>query len=202
MKNIVYVFTLLLIVSCKSNEKKETANEVAAEPIEEVLVALVMKKAENLMVPDEEDGGEMLLGQIDRDGLQLEPFNSWYVENDSIHKIDTILVEAIKPLLKPLTIKVFMGSWCEDSQKLVPALFKVLDASKFDYNAIEMIAVDHDKKTPDAFEEGYNIEYVPTIIFSENGEELNRIVEYEIETLEKDLFKIVSKQPYKNVYAE
>lgn len=197
MKNIVFLFAILLVISCKSNDKKEVPEEIVEET-----VASVMGKAENLLVPDEEDGGEMLLGPIDRNGLQMEPFKSWYVENDSLHTVDTTLVANIKPLLKSLKIKVFMGSWCEDSQKLVPALFKVLDAASFNYTNLEMIAVDHDKKTPDGLENGYDIEYVPTVIISENGKELNRIVEYEIETLEKDIFKIVNKEPYKNVYAE
>ena len=197
MKNIVFLFAILLIVSCKSNEKKEVVEEKVEEP-----VAFEMKSAENLLVPDEEDGGEMLIGQIDRNGLQLEPFIDWYRENDSLHVVDTTLVADIKPLLASLEIKVFMGSWCEDSQKLVPALFKVLDAANFNYSNLEMIALDHDKKSPNGLEEGYKIEYVPTIIFLENGKELNRIVEYEIETLEKDMFKIVNEEPYKNVYAE
>lgn len=197
MKNIVFLFAILLVVSCKSNDKKEVMEEIAEES-----VATVMKKAANLLIADMEDGGDMLIERIDRNRLQMEPFTSWYVEHDSLHLVDTTLVSDIKPLLKPLTIKVFMGTWCEDSQKLVPALFKILDFANYDYSKLEMIAVDHDKKTPHGLEDGYDIEYVPTIIFSENGIELNRIVEYEIETLEKDIFKIVSKESYKNVYAE
>lgn len=201
MKNIIYLVVLVCIVSCKSNEKKELADTPTETTVEDTR-ATVMEPMENKLVPDEEDGGEMLLGKIDRSGLQLEQFNQWYVENDSLHQVDSTLVSDLKLNLAPLTIKVFMGSWCEDSQKLVPALFKVLDAAQFDYTNIEMIALDHDKKTPDSLEVDYNIEYVPTLIFSENGVELNRIVEYEIETLEKDMVKIINKQPYKNVYAE
>ena len=201
MKNSIYIFILISVIACKSNDKKEPADTPLETTVEETR-ATVMEPAANQLVPDEEDGGEMLLGKIDRAGLQLEQFNAWYVENDSLHQVDTTLISGLKLNLKPLTIKVFMGSWCEDSQKLVPSLFKVLDAAEFDYSNIEMIAVDHDKKTPNGLEMDYNIEYVPTLIFSENGEELNRIVEYEIETLEKDMFKIVNKQPYKNVYAE
>ena len=200
MKNSIYILLLISIVSCKSNDKKEITD--TTETVIELTRATVMDPAANDLVPDEEDGGEMLIGQIDRAGLQLEQFEAWYTENDSLHQVDSTLVSDLKINLEPLRIKVFMGTWCEDSQKLVPALFKVLDATEFDYSNIEMIAVDHDKKTPNGLEADYNIEYVPTIIFSENGEELNRIVEYEIETLEKDMLKIVSKLPYKNVYAE
>lgn len=189
MKNIVFLFAILLVISCKSNDKKEAEEEVVETAI-------------NVLVPDEEDGGEMLLGAMDQNGLKLEQFKSWYEENLAAHILDTLAIKNIEQRLENKTVKVFMGTWCEDSQKLVPALFKVLDFADFDYSKLELIAVDHDKKTPNGLETGYNIEYVPTIIISENGKELNRIVEYEIETLEKDLFKIVNKEPYKNVYAE
>jgi thiol-disulfide isomerase/thioredoxin len=188
MKNIVFLFAILLVISCKS-DKKETLEETSETPV-------------NVLVPDEEDGGEMLLGVIDPNGLKLEQFKSWYDENLLAHSLDTTTVLNIEPLLASKTIKVFMGTWCEDSQKMVPALFKILDIADFDYNKLELIALDHDKKTPDGLEEGYDIEYVPTIIFLDNGKELNRIVEYEIETLEKDIFKIINEEPYKNVYAE
>jgi len=189
MKNIVFLFAILLVVSCKSNDKKEADEDAVETPI-------------NVLVPDEEDGGEMLLGAMDPNGLKLEQFKSWYEENLLAHSLDTTTIQNIEPLIASKTIKVFMGTWCEDSQKMVPALFKVLDMADFDYSKLELIAVDHDKKTPDGLENGYDIEYVPTIIFLENGKELNRIVEYEIETLEKDIFKIINEEPYKNVYAE
>ncbi|MEM7087748.1 MAG: thioredoxin family protein [Bacteroidota bacterium] len=185
MKNIVFLLAVVLLVSCKSNDKKE----VEETPI-------------NIVVPDEEDGGEMLLGVIDPNGFRLEQFKPWFDENYLAHSLDTATVQNIEPILSSKTIKVFMGTWCEDSQKLVPALFKILDIADYDYSKLEMIAVDHDKKTPDGLEAGYDIAYVPTVIFFENGKELNRIVEYEIETLEKDIFKIVNEEPYKNVYAQ
>ncbi|MBL4662683.1 MAG: thioredoxin family protein [Flavobacteriaceae bacterium] len=193
MKNIVFLFAIFLIISCKSNDKKEIVEEVVTDTIQTPI---------NILVPDEEDGGEMLLGIMDQKGLQLEQFKTWYDENHLAHEMDTTSIENIKPLLSSFSIKVFMGTWCEDSQKLVPALFKVLDVANYDSSQVEMIAVDHDKKTPDGLESGYDIEYVPTIIFSKNGKELNRIVEYEIETLEKDIFKIIDGQPYKNVYED
>ena len=39
-------------------------------------------------------------------------------------------------------------------------------------------------------------------IQKKNGKEINRIVEFPVETLEKDIFKILSGQEYKNIYAD
>ena len=35
-----------------------------------------------------------------------------------------------------------------------------------------------------------------------NGKEINRIVEFPIETIEKDIYKILSGNEYKNAYAD
>ena len=62
--------------------------------------------------------------------------------------------------------------------------------------------VSEDKDTPEGLEEGMDIQYVPTIILFKNGEELGRIVESPVETLEKDLLKIAKGEPYEHTYAD
>ena len=57
-----------------------------------------------------------------------------------------------------------------------------------------------EKATPEAFEEGFGIINVPTFIFYRGGQELGRIVEYPIESLEADMVKILSGQPYRHAY--
>ena len=194
MKNIAYAFTILLIVACKSNHDKEVSvDDITSENTSEEL---------NILVPDEEDGGEMLLGKIDRDGLEDELFETWFDENYQGHLLDTSTVQAIRPLLKEVSIKVFMGSWCEDSQREVPALLKILDVTDYNYDQLELIAVTHDKDTPQGYETDFNVEYVPTIILSKNGKILNRIVEYPQMTLEKDMLAILQGEPYKHAYED
>ena len=194
MKNIAYAFAFLLIFACKSNHNKEdSAEENSSENSSQEL---------NILVPDEEDGGEMLLGIINRKGLEGELFEAWFDENYQGHILDSATVQAIKPLMKDVTLKVFMGSWCEDSHREVPALFKILDATDYNYDRLELIAVTHDKDTPQGYEKDFDIEYVPTIIISRNGEVLNRIVEYPQMTLEKDLLTILQGEPYKHAYED
>ncbi|TDI72669.1 MAG: thioredoxin [Bacteroidetes bacterium] len=194
MKNLVYVFAFFLIIACKSNHDKEVSAEENSS--ENTSIEL------NILVPDEEDGGEMLLGIINRKGLEGELFEAWFDENYQGHILDTATVQAIKPLLKDVTLKVFLGSWCDDSQREVPALFKILDATDYNYNRLELIAVTHNKDTPQGYETDFDIEYVPTIIISRNGEVLNRIVEYPQMTLEKDMLTILQGEPYKHVYED
>lgn len=197
MKNLIYLFAILFIVSCKNETKKDETSETPKEETSEINL-----DGYNNEVPDEVDGGEMLLGKINYQGLQNEPYQEWFQLNKEGHVLDSAVVDSLKPLLKNISIKVFMGTWCEDSQREIPALQKVLEASDYKMDHLEMVAVTHDKDTPNNLEEGYELEYVPTIIFFKDGAEINRIVEYTQESLEKDMLTILSGKPYKHAYAE
>ena len=67
-------------------------------------------------------------------------------------------------------------------------------------NNLKVFALDNTKenykKGPNGEEDGYNIHRVPTFIFYKNGKEVNRIVEYPKETLERDIKNIVTNQRY------
>ena len=193
MKYILILFISVSLLACKNGQNEEE-NVDAQE--------MASTAGMNTLVPDEEDGGEMFLGPITYEGLQKEPFAEWFQLNYNGHPLDTTLVDSLKPLLKKVSIKVFMGTWCSDSQREVPALFKILEATDYKMDYLNMVAVTHDKDTPDGLEKEYELEYVPTIIFFKDGAEINRIVEYPIQTLESDMLTILKEQPYKHPYAE
>ena len=93
-----------------------------------------------------------------------------------------------------------MGTWCEDSERGVPAIFKLLDAVNFDQNKIDIYAMSEEKTTSENFEKGLNIIKVPTLIFYKDGKELNRFVEFSIVSLKEDIRKIVSGEEYLDAY--
>lgn len=193
MKYLIVLLMSLSLIACKDKPQ-----EVGIDLSKNV----VTPEGINTLVPDEVDGGEMLLGEINFDGLQKEPFTEWFELNYNGHSLDTTAIDSLKPLLKKVSIKVFMGTWCEDSQREVPALLKILEAADYKMDYLEMVAVTHDKDTPDGLEADYEIEYVPTIIFYKDGSEINRIVEYPQQTLEQDMLTILKEEPYKHTYAE
>ena len=61
-----------------------------------------------------------------------------------------------------------------------------------------MIALNRKKQSPNGEINNMAITNTPTFIFYKNGEELNRIVETPVESLEKDLVKILKGQAYRN----
>ena len=192
----------LLMLGCKSNNKETPETETAIETIPEIETVVYDAQGRNQIVIDTLDDGVMLLGHIDAASIKKEPFAEWYATNYEGHPMDSSLVDSIKPLLADVSIKVYMGSWCEDSQREVPALFKILEQASMADNRLSLVALDHDKMTPDSLQVADAIEYVPTIILSKDGQELNRIVEYPQGSLEQDLLTILKGNPYKHTYAD
>jgi len=154
----------------------------------------------NQTVPDEDT--VILLGKINRKGLNQEPFQSWFDLNFEDATLDKKTIAKIKPLLEGVRIKAFMGTWCSDSQREIPHFYKIMDAAGFNYDRLDLVAMSQDKDTPAAYENGLNIINVPTFIFYKNGKELGRYVEYAQETLEKDMYAILSGADYTHSYAE
>ena len=81
-------------------------------------------------------------------------------------------------------------------------MLKILEAAGYPINSIEIIAVSEDKDTPNGLEKRFDLYNVPTLIFKKDGKEMNRIVEFPIQTLEQDMLEILKGNSYKNAYAE
>ncbi|MEH6765621.1 MAG: thioredoxin family protein [Aequorivita antarctica] len=196
MKKIFILFSSILLVACNSSkEKNKVEKSTSSEMISEN-----SKEKINDTVPYEDS--VMLLGKANRKGFQMDAFKDWFKTGYADYKVDSETVEQLKPLLKDVNISVFMGTWCEDSQRETPHFYKILDDADFDESKLTLITVSEEKTTPQGFEEGKNITNVPTIIFYKNKKELGRIVEYPIESLEKDMRTILSGKEYKHAYAE
>jgi len=144
----------------------------------------------------------LLIGLIIKEDLQKQPYADWFETNYNDYKIDTAVVKKIKEHLNGVSIKAFMGTWCEDSRYEIPQFYKIMEAAGFNDSVLELIAVDRSKKTPDNLHEGLDIIYIPTFIFFKNNKEIGRFVEYPRETLEKDILKIISGESYKHSYQE
>lgn len=199
MKKIILVFATMAFIACNSSKKEQKTDQSnSKEKLSESQIVKMEKV--NDTVPYEES--VILLGKANRKGLEIKPFKAWFNVSYEDYKVDSETLEKLKQLLKDVKITVFMGTWCEDSQREVPHFYKILDDSGFNESKLNLITVSHEKTTPEGFEKGKNITNVPTIIFYKNEKELGRIVEYPIESLEKDMFAILSGKEYKNAYAE
>lgn len=149
------------------------------------------------------DQGEdsILVGKHSRKELEVAPYKQWFDANYKAYQTDAEVVSQLEPLLEDITVKVFMGTWCSDSQHNVPAFFKIMDQAGYAYNDFELYSMTEEKVTPENFEAGHDVINVPTIIIYKDGKEINRLVEYPINSVEKDLLDILQGKDYKNPYA-
>ena len=138
---------------------------------------------------DPKTGQKMLLGPISLDDLKEDPFEEWYASGFQDYDVDYQLISAIEDP-NVYTYEVFLGTWCEDSRKEVPRIAKIFKTLGVPEENVIYICVDRDKVSPGNEQEGKDIRYVPTLIVNQGNEEIGRIVESPIGTLESDLLEI------------
>lgn len=168
--------------------KKSIASVIILITLIHILIAPKTLKAESY-IPAQ----DTIVGYFDFDQLQVLPYRSWFDYEFNSYKVDTITLNQIDmAVLKKVKIIVIIGTWCSDSQRETPRLVKIFNY--LDYNTKDVIAigVNRKKKAPYTEVDELNIEYVPTIIFQLDGEEIGRIIESPEESLEKDMLKIIS----------
>ena len=105
-------------------------------------------------------------------------FKAWYPGNQSGYKPDTAIVSAMANAKDKVQYVIFGGTWCEDTQFILPKFFKLQEESGTDENNISFYGVDRKKKTLGNIASAFKITNVPTIIVMKDGKEIGRVVEY------------------------
>lgn len=150
------------------------------------------------------NGNIILLGKSTRDRLAQPPFNTWFDKNYAAYTIDSNTANQLKPLVKHKRFLIFMGTWCGDSRREVPRLYKLLDYTGIAASQVQLIMVNNAdsayKQSPGHEEKGLNIHRVPTLLIYDGNHELGRVVESPGISWEKDMLAIVNKQAYEPRY--
>lgn len=145
-------------------------------------------------------GKPELLGICTKERLQQAPYNAWFVKNYQDYTVDSATADQLKPGLAGKKLRIFMGTWCGDSQREVPRMFKILDYCGIKASSIQLIMVSNAdstiKQSPGHEEKGLDIFRVPDLIVLDQEKESGRIVESPVNSLEKDLLAITSEQSY------
>ena len=92
-----------------------------------------------------------------------------------------------------LEVKILFGTWCHDSEREVPRMLKLLEASGVKQENISLIALDIRKQEPEGRAKALDVRFTPTFIFLTAGTELGRIVEQLKVNIEHDLKAMLRK---------
>lgn len=190
LKLCVLPLSVLMLLACKKLDADKTT--------------IKQPETSELTTTQQPQVPEILVGKKERKDIEAEPYGSlWYQDNYQQYVTDKQAIKKLKKALKPVSkLEIFMGTWCGDSKREVPRMFKILDEAGFDFEKLTLITVTRDKDTPEGYETDMDITNVPTFIFYENGKETNRIVELPVESLEKDMISILGDNNYKHIYAK
>ncbi|HLX90655.1 MAG TPA: hypothetical protein VKR32_03175 [Puia sp.] len=147
-----------------------------------------------------ETGTPMLLGQCTENRLRHAPFDTWYTINYNSYAADTMTLMKFKKNLHHLRFEIFMGTWCSDSRREVPRIFRILHYCGVKPSQVKLVMLDNRdstyKQSPEHEERGMNIHRVPDLILFDGTKELGRIVESPVNSLEKDLERILQSDDY------
>ena len=123
-------------------------------------------------------GGIILNGTITKYALINNPAFDWYGKSAAGYQAPTAIVTAMKNSSANVKFVIFGGSWCGDTQNILPKFFKLQELSGVPDANISLMAVDRQKKTIGNLATVMGITNVPTIIVMKDGKEVGRVVEY------------------------
>lgn len=178
MKGFIAVAGLAILCAC-SPSKKNTASVSALNLYE--------------TIPDTEEK-KTLKGILTEDQIMKDTAFGWYSSNLKYFKADSGIVQNIRAKTDKIHVVIFGGTWCHDTQQILPKYLTMLNAAGFPESKLTLVGVDRAKTTVGQLHKAFNITNVPTLIVLQDGKEIGRIVEYGTSGLpDKELGELINK---------
>ena len=177
MKNAIIILAVLITITSCSTQNKVSKNTTAYQ---------------SYRVSYDSKNRKVLRGLITRADIENDTAFGWFKKNYNLGRPDAGAVAAFKQHAQDFQTLIFAGTWCPDTQNLLPQFYRLTDAAGYADSNISLIGVDNDKVTFDNLQRTFHLVDVPTFIIMKNGKEVGRVVEYgESGEAMKELGKIV-----------
>jgi len=139
------------------------------------------------------DGSKILKGLISKESLTGDTAFAWFAKESTDYTPYAAAVKTLQSSKEHIDFVVFMGTWCHDSQFIVPKFYRLLEAAGYPEAKVSLIGVDRSKKTLNNLAENFNVLNVPTIMVLKDGVEIGRVVEYgKYGMFDKEIGEIIS----------
>ena len=137
-----------------------------------------------------EEDDPVLLGLVNREEIEAA-MPDWVMATvEAMPEMDA--ADAMVAALSGAEVTVFFGTWCSDSGRELPRLWRALDElGVLSPGEIRYIGVDRDKSEPAAWVEGNDLQLIPTFVVNREGREVGRIVESSPHGIERDLLALL-----------
>ena len=117
-------------------------------------------------------------GLVNKYLIQNDTAFKWYKQNQAGYRPDTATLNAFERAKGKYQFVLFGGTWCEDTQFILPKFFNLQEKSGTPDEAVTFFGVDRSKNSLGNIAKAFNITLVPTIIVMQSGKEIGRVVEY------------------------
>ncbi|MDC0669776.1 TlpA family protein disulfide reductase [Nannocystis radixulma] len=129
----------------------------------------------------------ILVGDLERADVERQ-VPGWISDAE----IDGDAAAKLKSVPPGAEVTVIFGTWCGDSRREVPRLWRALDAAGSPLPfALKLVGVDRQKTAPGLDKAAIDLKYVPTVIVVRDGREVGRIVESAPAGIEAELLALL-----------
>jgi thiol-disulfide isomerase/thioredoxin len=143
------------------------------------ICGLAVGQSPYISTPDPQHPDQHILnGIITKYALENDATYGWYNSSGQNYKPSDAVLNTMKEAAGKVKFVVFGGTWCEDTQFVLPKFFKLQELSGYPDAGISFFATDRNKKTVGGIADAFKIINVPTIIVMKDGIEVGRVVEY------------------------
>ena len=127
-------------------------------------------------------------GDISKQALFLQHPN--FQENFDRYQV----LDAAPKIPDDVSVLIFLGTWCHDSQREVPRMLKILETVGFPQADIKMVTLDFSKNDRLGLAAANEVKFTPTFIFFRQQNEIGRIVEKPATTLENAVSQLLDQR--------
>ena len=127
-------------------------------------------------------------GVISKQALFLQHPN--FQENFDRYQV----LDAAPKIPDDVSVLIFLGTWCHDSQREVPRMLKILETVGFPQADIKMVTLDFSKNDRLGLAAANEVKFTPTFIFFRQQNEIGRIVEKPATTLENAVSQLLDQR--------
>lgn len=143
-----------------------------------IFSAVKRADAQQPEITHDHNGEKIIKGFLTKSELAADTAFKWFAENQKGYTPYSTALKSVQSNKDSINFLVFGGTWCHDTQFILPKFFSLTEAAGVAPDHIAVLGVDRSKKTIQHLSEVFNIQNVPTIIVLRDGKEIGRVVEY------------------------
>src|SRR5919107_460287 len=144
MKKIMFAIATLILIASSCKVQNKITTETRTYEV------------------SKDDESKILKGYINRSLIESDTSFKWFKENMKYGTADAAAVQSLQKNGSKVHFVVFGGTWCHDTQNLLPTFYRLLDKSNIGDTAVTLIGVDRAKTTLNGLHSAFHITNVPT----------------------------------------